>query len=100
MIVHLKGEVDHHTSQMVKIQIENSLQRTPIKKILFNFKNVTFMDSSGVGMIIGRYKELQRVGGSVGVSGLNAQIKKIFEMSGLFSIIQCYSDEKEAIEKL
>lgn len=100
MIVNLKGELDHHTSHMVKIQIENGIQRTSIKKILFNFKNVTFMDSSGVGMIIGRYKDLQRIGGIVGVSNLNSQIKKIFEMSGLFSIIQCYNDEKEAIEKL
>ncbi|AYO30685.1 MAG: hypothetical protein PWR06_1069 [Thermoanaerobacteraceae bacterium] len=100
MIVNLKGELDHHTSHMIKIQIENIIQKTSIKKILFNFKNVTFMDSSGVGMIIGRYKALQKIGGMVGVSNLNSQIRRIFEMSGLFSIIPCYNDEKEAMEKL
>lgn len=100
MIVNLKGELDHHTSHLVKMQIDSYCQKNSIKKILFNFKNVTFMDSSGVGMIIGRYKALQKIGGIVGVTNINAKIKKIFEMSGIFSILQYYNDEKEAMEKL
>ncbi|HHW02688.1 MAG TPA: anti-sigma F factor antagonist [Thermoanaerobacterales bacterium] len=100
MIVNLNGELDHHTSHIVKTQIENIFQNSSIKKILFNFKNVTFMDSSGVGMIIGRYKALQKAGGRVGVSNLNNHTRRIFEMSGLFSIIPCFDNEKDAIEKL
>jgi stage II sporulation protein AA (anti-sigma F factor antagonist) len=100
MIVNLKGELDHYTAFLVKNQMEENMMKFPIKKILFNFKNVSFMDSSGIGMIIGRYKALQRTGGKVAVAGLNAQVKRIFEMAGLFGIVACYNDEKEAIDKL
>lgn len=100
MTVNLKGEIDHHTSNLVKTQIDDYCQKKYIKKMLFNFKNVTFMDSSGVGMIIGYYKTLRKIGGTVGVSNVNAKIKKIFEMSGIFNILHYYNDEKDATEKM
>lgn len=99
MMVNLKGEIDHHTSQLVKIQIDDLSRKKGIKKILFNFKNVTFMDSSGVGMIIGCYKAMKKIGGTVGAYYINDRIKKIFEMSGIFNILDYYNDEKEALEK-
>ena len=58
------------------------------------------MDSSGVGMIIGRYKILSKVGGKIGVIHLTTKIKRIFEISGLFNIIGYFNNEREAIEKL
>ncbi|MCF6096710.1 anti-sigma F factor antagonist [Thermovorax subterraneus] len=100
LIVNLKGELDHHMVRMVNEKIEEYLMRHALKKILFNFKHVNFMDSSGVGMLIGKYKSLQKIGGKVGAVNLSKQVKRIFEISGLFNIISCYNDEIEASEKM
>ncbi|HHY04020.1 MAG TPA: anti-sigma F factor antagonist [Thermoanaerobacterales bacterium] len=100
IIVDLNGELDHHMAQLVKQQLNAFLLKKQAKKILFDFKNVTFMDSSGIGMILGRYKELQKINGKVGVVNVTSNIKRIFEMSGLFNIIEFFTDKSEAIEKL
>lgn len=98
--INLKGEIDHHIASIIKYEIDQYIEKHKIKNILFDFKDVSFMDSSGVGMIIGRYKKLQKAGGKIGVIYLTPQVKKIFEISGLLNIVNCFSDEREAIEKL
>ncbi|MCG0275006.1 MAG: anti-sigma F factor antagonist [Thermosediminibacteraceae bacterium] len=100
LIVNLKGELDHHMARIVKEKLDEYLARQTFKKILFNFKYVNFMDSSGVGMLIGRYKHLQKIGGKMGAVNIGKQVKRIFEISGLFNIIPCYKDEIEASEKM
>lgn len=99
ILVNLKGEIDHHMASVVKEHLADTMDKHNIKKIIFDFKNVTFMDSSGIGMILGRYRSLQQLGGKVGVMNLNNRVEKIFEMSGLLSIIPCLKDEPETIEK-
>ncbi|KYO65796.1 anti-sigma F factor antagonist [Thermovenabulum gondwanense] len=100
MIVNLKGELDHHVAARIKDDIDYVMSRKNIKKIIFNFKNVTFMDSSGIGMLLGRYKSIKSVGGALGVCNVNERIKKVFDISGLFNIIPCYTDENDALEKI
>nr|PZN04621.1 MAG: anti-sigma F factor antagonist [Bacillota bacterium] len=100
LIVNLKGELDHHMARMVSEKLDEYLMRQSFKKILFNFKQVNFMDSSGVGMLIGRYKALQKIGGKVGAINVGKQVARIFEISGLFNIIPCFNDEIEASEKM
>lgn len=98
--IDLRGELDHHMAHQIKDEIDYCIERHGLKKVLFNFKDVTFMDSSGVGMVIGRYKIIEKAGGKIGVINLSEKIKRIFEMSGLFNIIESYNDEKEATEKM
>jgi len=98
--IDLKGEIDHHASLVIRQDIDNYIEKHKIKKILFNFKDVSFMDSSGVGMIIGRYKKLQNIGGKIGVVNITPKIRRIFQVSGLFNLINHFNDEKEAIDKL
>ena len=100
LIVNLKGEIDHHTAFTIKDEIDYYIVRNNIRKVLFNFKDVSFMDSSGIGMIIGRYKILRKAGGKIGVINLTPKIKRIFEISGLFNIVKYFNNEKEAIDKL
>jgi len=99
IIVNLKGELDHHMATKIKAQLREAMEKHDLKKLIFNFKDVTFMDSSGIGMILGRYKELQPIGGKIGVINLNDRIKRIFDMSGLLSIIPCFENDQEIIEK-
>ncbi|HHX22468.1 MAG: anti-sigma F factor antagonist [Tepidanaerobacteraceae bacterium] len=100
LLINLQGEIDHHRSLTIRDQVDYYIKRYKIKKVLFNFKDVSFMDSSGVGMIIGRYKLLRKLEGRIGVVHLTEKINKIFEMSGLFNIVSSFNDVREALEKL
>ena len=82
--VQLEGELDHHLAQQVKKKCQMMMVSNPVENIGFDFLKTDFMDSSGVGMIIGRYQEVQAIGGrkiectiartrsdSAGVTGTN-----------------------------
>ena len=64
-------ELDHHITNEVRDGIDNILNTRPIKNIIFDFKNIRFMDSSGIGVIIGRYKKISNDGGKVSVINVN-----------------------------
>ena len=61
-------------------------EHTP-KKVLMDFENVSFMDSAGIGMILGRYKTAKMVGSTLNITNVNPSIKKVLEMSGVLKII-------------
>ena len=67
-------ELDHHITNEVRDGIDNVLNSRPIKNIIFDFKNIRFMDSSGIGIIIGRYKKIANDGGKVSVINVNATV--------------------------
>ena len=62
---------------------------------MFNLKHLDFMDSSGIGIILGRYNQLKSVNGTVMVIGMKPLVKKVFELSGLSQIIKVVEDEKQ-----
>ena len=68
-----------------------------INSLIMNFKDVTFMDSSGIGVVIGRFKKLQGRGGKVCVIEVNNRVDKVFKLSGLYKIINNYENLEEAI---
>jgi len=100
LIVKIKGDIDHHTAEEIRNKSEKEYQRLNAKNMIFNFEHVTFMDSSGIGMIIGRYKNIEKQGGNVAVCNVSENIKRIFTMSGLHKIIACYDTEEDAIKNL
>lgn len=67
--------------------MDNEIKRYMPKKVIFDFNQVTFMDSAGIGMLIGRYKMVRMLGGITELMNVNQTIKKIFEMSGVLKII-------------
>jgi stage II sporulation protein AA (anti-sigma F factor antagonist) len=97
LITRIDGEIDHHTVDMFKAKIEKEFDRANAKNIVFDFENVEFMDSSGIGMIIGRYKKASERGGSVSAFGIRKDVLRIFEMSGLHKIITIYGTAEEAL---
>ncbi|MCX7749229.1 MAG: anti-sigma F factor antagonist [Clostridia bacterium] len=97
LIVNINGELDHHSAEYLREKIDAQIIKSTTKNILFDFSNVSFMDSSGIGVIMGRYKNIQRFNGKVAMVNLNAQIKRIFEMSGLFKLIPFYENVDHAI---
>ncbi|OPJ56719.1 anti-sigma F factor antagonist [Alkalithermobacter paradoxus] len=100
LIVELHGELDHHIAQEVREEIDAAINQNSIKNVIFNFENMNFMDSSGVGVVIGRYRIVSKIGGKVAVTNLNSQVRRIFDLSGMNKIIEIYNTCEEAISSL
>ena len=83
----LIGEIDHHLAKELRETIDGACQRMNPSLLILDFGGVTFMDSSGIGVILGRLKELQRTGGSLTILNPSAQMKKILKMAGLGDLI-------------
>ena len=79
----LTGEIDHHTAAHMREKIDLGVESTLPRELILDFSGVTFMDSSGIGLIMGRYKLMQSIGGSLRVVNAPAAIKKIMKLSGL-----------------
>ena len=87
LTVRLLGELDHAMARDIRDQIDERIGGD-IRKLIFDLSGLEFMDSSGIGLIIGRYKLMRRLGGSVAVFGSNARIDGIFEMAGLYQLVE------------
>ena len=83
LIFEIEEDIDECCVQKIRRRIDNEIQRYMPKEVIFDFSNVSFMDSAGIGLIIGRYKLINMIGGELKIANVNAQIQKIFEMSGL-----------------
>ncbi len=86
IIVRLQGDLDHHVAREIKDEIDGLIILKRINRIAFDFKNVGFMDSSGIGLIMGRYKKIKPMDGEIYVCNLGVAIQRIFKLSGLFNI--------------
>src|SRR5690554_3716166 len=100
LIVKIQGELDHHTAEEVRSEIDNELDNNRVKNILFDFSALKFMDSSGIGVLMGRYKKISQKKGQAGVYYINPQVRRIFEISGLLRIFKEYSSKEEALENI
>ncbi len=81
-------EIDHHTTEKIRRILDDEIERYIPKRMVFDFDKVSFMDSAGIGMILGRYKMIRMLGGSMEMINVNSNVRKIFEMSGIPKIIQ------------
>ncbi len=86
--VQLEGELDHCSADRVRASLDALIADQNIKRLVIDLNRLTFMDSSGIGVIIGRYRTLVRRNGSVAVRGANPTVDRIFQMSGLYQIIE------------
>lgn len=100
LIVRLAGDLDHHEAEMLRVKWQDMLYKNPVKHVILNMQLVTFMDSSGLGVVLGRYKEVKQLGGEMVVCSLTPSIKRLFDMSGLFKIIRLEENEQYALTKL
>ncbi len=96
LFVRLSGELDHHTSFQLRERINSLMDKYEIRNMIFNFKNLSFMDSSGIGVILGRYNQVKRNKGILIVCELNSMIEKIIKVSGLYKILVITKDEEQA----
>lgn len=100
LIVRLTGELDHHTSDLVREKIDNELEKGIVHNLLFNLEKLSFMDSSGLGMLLGRYKKVSQFDGEMSVCCVGDNVYKIFELSGIFKVLNVYDSEVNAISSM
>ena len=87
LILKITEEIDEHTTKEIRRRADYEIERYMPKWVIFDFDSVTFMDSAGIGLIIGRYKFAKMIGAKVEVSNLTKSVKRIFEMSGILKLI-------------
>ena len=90
-------EIDECSTEKLRRKIDNEITRFLPRKVILDFANVTFMDSAGIGMILGRYKIIKMLGGTLELANVNKQIEKIFEISGILKIIPLIKNNKENV---
>ena len=92
MIVSLTGELDHHCADEVRRKIDGALLANVSKYVIFDFGRTNFMDSSGIGVIMGRYRHIFLLGGEVWAIHTSERMRQILNMSGVTKIIQIYEE--------
>jgi stage II sporulation protein AA (anti-sigma F factor antagonist) len=97
LIVRLEGELDHHTAEQVRATVEAELDRGLTQNLVMNLEGLQFMDSSGLGVILGRYKRVTQAGGRMTLCAVNDQLMKLFELSGLLKILRIFPSEAQAL---
>ena len=88
LTVRLEDELDHRAAQQLRRELDELLQDGTIRRLVLDLEKLNFMDSSGVGFIIGRYKLMVQRGGSVAVKNADRRMDRIFQMSGLYEIVE------------
>lgn len=88
VIAHIYGEIDHHAARLLREEIDCHVTKTMPKELILDFEHVSFMDSSGIGLIMGRYKVVTSMGGEVKIIKPSGRIKTVMELAGLKTLVE------------
>ena len=99
LIVSLNADLDHHLANEIREVIDEVIDDRGIRDIIFDFTKISFMDSAGIGLIMGRYKKI-RDNGEIAVTGINPSIDRILQISGLHKLVRVYGDVNHALKKM
>lgn len=91
LVIRMPKEVDHHMAAKLRVEADRMIDAYPVRKLVFDFKETEFMDSSGIGVVIGRSRNMGYHGGEVFARNLSSRMEKIFLVSGLHKIIKTES---------
>ncbi|MEE0808719.1 MAG: anti-sigma factor antagonist [Acutalibacteraceae bacterium] len=83
LTAYLKGELDHHSAAQMRTEIDLAIERNMPELLVLDFSGVSFMDSSGIGLVMGRYRILSRRGAKLHISGTAPNIYKVMRLAGL-----------------
>lgn len=94
LYIQITEEIDHHTTEKIRRKMDNEITRFMPRKVVFDFSKVSFMDSAGIGLLIGRYKLAKMLGGITEIKNTSKSIEKVLEMSGITKIIPLTKNNK------
>lgn len=87
MTIRVPEELDHHNALPIQQEADEVMMNRDIQRIVFDFRDTSFMDSSGIGVLMGRYRAIQRNGGRIQAENVSERIEKILQMSGISKLI-------------
>lgn len=89
LTAYLEGEIDHHNAKGMRTQIDEVVIRQRPKLLILDFRGVSFMDSSGIGLVMGRYRQMQQIeNGKIQIAGVTRQTAKVMRLAGLGRLAQ------------
>ncbi|KIL48988.1 anti-sigma F factor antagonist [Jeotgalibacillus alimentarius] len=100
LLLRMSGELDHHEVGPIRKELIELMEKESIRHMILNLANLEFMDSSGLGLILGRYKHLQKIGGNMVLCAATPAVKRLFEMSGMYKILIVELSEERAFSRL
>lgn len=98
LIVRVTGELDHHSAAEIRQRTDDKVTSEHVQTLIFDFSNLTFMDSSGIGVVIGRYKLMKSLGGNIRLISSNKAVDKMLELSGIVKLIPVCQSVDEAMK--
>lgn len=93
LTIYLPQDMDHHNAEEIKREADHLIEKNHIRYVIFDFADTGFMDSSGIGVIMGRYKRIFMLGGEVWAVHTSERMKKILAMSGVTKIMQILEED-------
>lgn len=100
LIIRLKGELAHYEASLLREAWQEKLETENVRHVVLNLADLTFMDSSGIGVILGRYKEVVSRGGDFVICSIKPQVERILMMAGLFKLVRKEENEQFALLSL
>lgn len=97
LIVNFHGELDHHTAEEIRKEIDGIYSMRMLNNIILDLQNLNFMDSSGIGLIMGRYKLVNENNGRIFLVNVGSRVEKILKMSGILKIVNIRSSIEDAL---
>ena len=88
LTIKLSGELDHHNAASLRQGIDAKLKDASIRELVFDMRSVTFMDSSGIGILLGRYRLMKERGGTITIRSANKYVERMVKMAGLSPLLQ------------
>ena len=88
LIAYIEGELDHDSTAIMRAEIDNQLYDRSLTELIIDMAGVSFMDSSGIGIVLGRYRRMQERDGRLYLSGLGGSAEKILRMAGVLGLVE------------
>ena len=95
LTIHMPKELDHHNAEEIKREADRLLGTRNIRSIIFDFEKTSFMDSSGIGVLLNRYKQMKA--GHTGFYGACPQVMRVLKVAGILGLMHQYESKEEAI---
>ncbi len=100
LVAALQGELDHHNAAQVREELESRFASAGMRNLIFDLSKLRFMDSSGLGILIGRYKTVSALGGQTRIAAPSEQADKLLRLAGIYKIIPVYESVADAASGL